>query len=266
MSKLPTPNKSLGQHFLKDKNVIAKITQDFAKECDVIVEIGPGPAVLTKELVKHNKETYVIEKDPRMLQHLSPIIKKENIYIQDALDFNWQGFIEKHNLQSKKIWLVSNLPYNVSAPLFMSFLPIPSIHFMTLMFQKEVGEKTLLRPENNNSMNSLCAISNTFFLTKLLIKVAPGAFLPPPQVDSIVISYKRLITPLVSLDQFDNYEKFIRTLFALKRKTISNVLKQAYPSEKIKELFHQVNILPTTRSETLSITKVVECFEHLIQN
>ena len=67
MNKLPQANKTLGQHFLRDQNIITKITTDFSLDCDIIVEVGPGPAVLTRNLAAHKKPFFVIEKDDRFI-------------------------------------------------------------------------------------------------------------------------------------------------------------------------------------------------------
>ena len=85
MAKHPRANKELGQHFLKDQSVIEGITQDYSQECDVIVEVGPGPAILSGELAKHDKPFYVIEMDARFIIQLAPIVKKEHIFMQNAL-------------------------------------------------------------------------------------------------------------------------------------------------------------------------------------
>jgi len=258
MSKLPRPNKELGQHFLKDKSIIEAITNDFHSECDVIIEIGPGPAILTRALSSHNKELYVIEKDTRFNDLLLECVKEENIFFEDALKFDWQTFLEEKKLQDKKIWLVSNLPYNVSAPLFMSFQKVHAIKFMSLMFQKEVGEKTYFKDNTKNQMGSLLAISNNYFKSSLLSKVLPGAFNPPPKVDSVVISYTRFESPRVGIDQFAKFEQFLRTIFRFKRKQLGSVLKGNVDS--IEDFFAKTKIKRETRAEALSLEEIYELF------
>lgn len=255
MGKLPKPNKDLGQHFLKDQNVIANITSDFEDEYDVIVEIGPGPAILTKELSLKDKPLYLIEKDTRF----EPLLKEctSHIYFEDALKFDWNEFVKQNELINKKIWLVSNLPYNISAPLFLSFQRIEQIKFMTLMFQKEVGEKTYFKQNTKNQMSSLMAISNTFFETKLLMKVLPGAFNPPPKVDSVVVSYKRVERPKIPLSEFSRFESFLRLIFKFKRKQLGSVLKA---NVDIQEFFSKTNIERTRRAESLMLDEIYELY------
>lgn len=261
MAKLPRANKDLGQHFLKDQKIINSITSDFKDECDVIVEVGPGPAILSASLASHNKPYYIIEMDQRFKDYLIKIMPEENMYFQDALDFNWKAFIEEKGLQDKKIWLVSNLPYNVSSPLFLSFIQVPQIKYMSLMFQKEVGEKTYLRQNEKNQMSSLLSLSLNYFECKLLCKVLPGAFNPPPKVDSVVVSYKRLESPEISLEAFSKYESFLRILFQFRRKQLGSVLKGYIPKDKKDEFFTNACVENTIRAEALSLDQVYALYK-----
>lgn len=255
MGKLPKANKDLGQHFLRDQKIIEGITNDHADKADIIIEIGPGPAILTQHLAKHTIDLHVIEMDMRFKEYLEKCVSGDQIYFTDALKFNWSEFIENNNLQDKKIWLVSNLPYNVSAPLFVSFLKISQIKYMTLMFQKEVGEKTYHHPTKKNQMNSLQALGQNFFESKLLLKVHPGAFAPPPKVESVVVTYERKDSPEVSLEQFDSFEGFLRTIFQFKRKQLGSVLSKKLGSKK-EQFFSNVDILSTVRAETLTMEEI----------
>ena len=231
MAKLPKANKELGQHFLKDKSVIDKIVNDYPEEYDAIVEVGPGPGALTTSLNEIGKPLYLIEMDTRFEERLQlPNVKE--IFFQDAMAFDWNAFLAKENLVGKKIWMVSNLPYNVSSQLFVQFTQVQEIVKMTLMYQKEVGEKTYLRQNTKNQNNSLLVLSQAYLDSKLLVKVSPGAFLPPPKVDSVVVSYNRKSEPLVPLAEFKNFEGFLRRLFAFKRKQIGSVFK-AWPEGKL---------------------------------
>lgn len=262
MGNLPIANKELGQHFLKDKGVIQKITTDYLDDCDVIVEIGPGPAILTQHLVGHKKDIYVIEKDKRFVEQLQNIMPIEKIYFEDAVKFNWENFITDNSLKDKKIWLVSNLPYNVSSVLFIQFLQITQIKFLTLMFQKEVGEKTYLRPHTKNQMSSLLCLSNNFFESNQLAIVKPGAFNPPPKVDSVVVSYKRINSPKIPIKQFKVFETFLRSLFQFKRKQLGSVLKSVIEGDRIKFL-SDLGIDSTCRAETLTFDQIYSIFNKI---
>src|SRR5665648_243042 len=107
--RFPMANKSFGQHFLSSPSVIIKITSPLPQGIDAIVEIGPGPAVLTPHLAKYKLPIYVIEMDERFVEILSPVVGPDHIFRQDALEFDWPHFLSEKGFKS--IWLVSNLPY-----------------------------------------------------------------------------------------------------------------------------------------------------------
>ena len=253
--KAPQADKSLGQHYLKDKSIINKILNDAPKDYDHIVEIGPGPATLTRGLSEFNKDLYLIEMDDRFVEMLNELDNIKQIFIEDALKFDWDEFTKNH---PGKIWLVSNLPYNISSQLFISFLKVSSITKMTLMYQKEVGEKTYIREHTKNQMNSLLSLSLAFTWPKLLSKVAPGAFNPPPKVDSVVVSYDMLESPKVPREDFSKFESFIRLLFSGKRKQLGRVLKSN--SELCEQLRAQGFEL-TRRAETLKFEEVIDIYK-----
>ncbi len=261
MAKLPRADKDLGQHFLKDKNIIEKITTNFEKEADVIIEIGPGPAILSLKLSLKGKPFYFIEKDERFKELLEGLTPPENQFFEDALKFDWFEFIQSRQLTNKKIWLVSNLPYNVSSALFISFLKIPQIKFMTLMFQKEVGEKTYFRESTKNQMGSLLTLSQNYFDSRKLILAHPGAFLPPPKVESVVVSYARKENPIVSIENFKSFEKFLRLCFSMKRKQLGSVLKTSIDKDKVAKIFEQSKIPATTRAEALELKDIYTLYQ-----
>lgn len=250
---LPIANKTLGQHFLRDQNVITKITEDFAEASEVIVEVGPGPAVLTTHLADLKKPLKVIEKDERMVEYLEKVIPTENINFADALEFDYSTLFP----DGEKIWLVSNLPYNVSTPLTIAFLKNPQIKWMTLMYQREVADKICpIDTREGKQMSSLMALIQTYFKVKLLIKVRPGAFQPPPKVESAVLSFERLEETALPLEEIPAFEKFLRVLYSQKRKQAGKVLKQYAQSEILKAAFIESNIPSTLRAEAFKLEDV----------
>ena len=259
MAKLPKANKELGQHFLKDKSVIEKIIADAPEQADAIVEVGPGPGALTVPLSGIGKPLYLIEMDRRFEEGLRlPNVKE--IFFQDAMNFDWSVFLDKENLRGKSVWMVSNLPYNVSSQLFARFMQVREIENMTLMYQKEVGEKTYPRQGVKNQCNSLLVLSQNYTDSKLLVKVSPGAFLPPPKVDSVVVSYRRKAEPTVGLEEFEQLESFIRRLFSFKRKQIGSVLKSWPEGQKVLELLKQEGFDTRQRSEGLDTEQALRLY------
>jgi 16S rRNA (adenine1518-N6/adenine1519-N6)-dimethyltransferase len=255
-------DKSLGQHFLSDKNVVHKITQDFAEQAKSIVEVGPGPGALTTQLALHPQKFFVIEKDRRFEDSLQELLGEENVILKDALLVNLTEELEKREL-SEDVWLVSNLPYNVGVPLLMSFVKTPPVRWMSLMFQKEVALKVLNTAQKKNSMGSLMALTQTYFDVTLLCQVPPGAFRPPPKVDSSVLSFTRKENPVFPLERLSEFEKFLRTLYQFKRKQVTKNLKTRYEVANIQSALEMSSLSSTARAETFKLSEIHALFSHL---
>lgn len=257
----PHANKDLGQHYLRDQNLIENIASDFKNKASAIIEIGPGPATLTHALSKTNLPLHVVEKDTRFKDKLLECLQESQILFADALKLDWESYLQSINLKGDcNIWLVSNLPYNISAPLFLSFTKVPQIHYMTLMFQKEVGEKICPPLNEKNTASSLNAIGSNFFKVNKMAIVPPGAFAPPPKVESIVLSFERNEAPSVALSEFDDFEEFLRNLFQCKRKQIFKVMQMTYEADIIKNALGECEIPTSVRAETLLIEQVVQLY------
>lgn len=269
MSKLELPlaNKSLGQHFLKDQTVISRICNDFAGQAEAIVEIGPGPGILTESLAARAKAEnipfFVIEKDDRFPEYLRQFISEDQITMTDALAVHLSEWFKDKGIAGKKIWLVSNLPYNISTPLLINFLQATEIKYMTLMFQKEVADKVFPFSTTKNFMGSLHALTQSYFDSALLIKVPPGAFVPAPKVDSAVLTLSRKETALVPMEEFHKLEKFLRVLFSNRRKQLGGMLKSSFPVDLIQKSFEAVNVPLTIRAEALTLDQVLELYRML---
>lgn len=256
--RFPMANKSFGQHFLSSSHVISKITSPLPEGIDAIVEIGPGPAVLTPHLASYKLPVYVIEMDERFVELLSPVVGPDHVFRQDALEFNWKEFLEGHGFKS--IWLVSNLPYNVSVPLTLSFLRIPEISHMTLMYQKEVAQK-ILPNDPRNAMGSLHALCRSQFELKHVVYAPPGAFVPPPKVDSQVLGFKRRQNPDIPLGEVDHFEKYLRLVFSQRRKQLGGILKNEWGAELTQERLEAAKLSPQVRAEALTYEDVIKLFK-----
>lgn len=246
-------NKDLGQHFLVDEGIIDQITSDHKDEADDIIEVGPGPGALTQKLSQIEKPLSLIEMDNRFKKSLTQFCPVENIHFGDAVDFD----LDSITGPEKKTWMVSNLPYNVSSILFIKFLQVPNIHYMTLMFQKEVGVKTVDIPQKKSSL--LC-LSHNYFETSVLCQVPPESFSPPPRVKSIVISYKRRESPIIPLDEFTQFQSFLRKLFQFKRKKMLGILKTAYTEIVWPPIYDKLQIDQNIRAEALEFESIRQLY------
>ncbi len=258
-TKLPFADKNLGQHFLRDQKYIRAITDDFKDEKALIVEVGPGPAILTPYLAAHEKELFVVEKDQRFYDLLKEHVKESHIVLGDALEQEFDF--------GDSIWLVSNLPYNVSVPLIIKFIQKKNIQWMTLMVQKEVGHRMIAPASSKgNDRGSLMCLIQNYFEIRLLCNVPPGAFVPPPKVDSVVLSFKRRENPRILLSDFKKFEEFCRILFSNRRKQVGKVLKSKYEKERIERAFQALDLEMTRRAETFTQEEVSSLYEEFHGN
>lgn len=259
-NSLPFADKNLGQHFLVSEKFIDLITEGPKENYNSILEIGPGPGILTHKLLEKNILYRAIEKDERFKEYL-PLDK---VIFCDALTVDLNTFIKEQFLEGP-IWLVSNLPYNISVPLIRNFLEITPIKNMTLMVQKEVALRLLgIDSKGHTEMNSLCSLVTNYFDCELLCHVPPGAFKPPPKVTSTVLTLKRKKDPIISLIDINKYESFLRGLFSHRRKQVGKVLKGIYGKERAQKAIEDANLDLTLRAETFSIDSVRLLYQLLV--
>ena len=251
---LPKVNKQLGQHYLTSQKVISQIVNTKPVNAEAILEIGPGPAIISKFLNELKLPMYFLEKDHRFIPYLEPLVENDHIFLDDALLF------DLNKLPQHDWWIVSNLPYNVGVPITLRLFQYPAAKYLTLMMQKEVTEK--FHPRTKNDMNSLHVLTKCFFNVSKVCHVSPGSFSPPPKVDSEVLYFERLKTPLVPLNEWDKLEKFLRILFAHRRKQIMGVLKGSFSADLVENILNKLNIPPQQRAHSLELGHVIQLYKN----
>lgn len=242
--------KSLGQHFLSDPSIVkkiihgAEITSD-----DVVLEVGPGPGVLTRALMASPlKKLIVIEKDTQFIENLKIISERDpdrmKVIHGDALT------IPLESLGYPSIKIVANLPYNVGTALLLNWLQEKKfLSQMTLMFQKEVVDRIAARP-SHKTYGRLSVITQLLADTKKMFDVPPHAFRPPPKVMSSVINIIPLEKPRYDVE-IEAIEKTTAMAFNQRRKMLRGSLKDLNLDWDMLEQTAQ--ILPTHRPENLTI-------------
>ncbi len=227
-------DKSLGQHFLLDMNLLHRIVREANIEpTDHVVEIGCGPGGLTRALCSVAQQVSVVEKDSRFLEAIEPLNAK--VYLTDALKFNFQTLGD--------IKIVANLPYNISSPLLVHLLSFNNIKGMVLMFQKEVAERIVAAP-NTKQYGRLSVLAQLCCHCKILFPISPQAFTPPPKVWSAVVSF----SPKKYDFNIKKLEKLTAAAFGQRRKMLRSSLKNVVTSEQLLSL----GIDPAARAESLS--------------
>ena len=265
--------KSLGQHFLNDSFIVDKII-DAAQinHNDIILEIGPGPGILTRAILeKKPKKLITIDADPRSalcLKELEDFYKEKLVTLtKDALkcDIKSLGDLVNDNSsngrsQPFKIKIIANLPYNISTVLLCNWLDnIKFVDSMVLMFQQEVGLRIIATPGSKKygrlSINtqSLCDVD-------CITAVSADSFSPPPKVESIVLKFapnQNLIEqnlPIISILQ-----KTVSHAFANRRKKIkSNLIKIFNNIDDMELALNNAGIDINQRAEDIAVSKFIK--------
>lgn len=207
--------KSLGQHFLVSGSAVEKIV-NAAKGCRGIIEIGPGPGVLTQPLCEIAERLIALELDPRMAGLLAESAPTAQVRQEDALKVDLVSLLAE--LPEPRA-IVSNMPYYITGPLLQRITEVREhIDRAVLMMQREVAAR-VIAPPGNGERGSLSVFLQTHFTIRPVAQVPAGAFLPPPKVDSTVL----LFVPKKS-EESEFYFRLVRFAFAQPRKTLANNL------------------------------------------
>jgi len=257
-----SPSKSLGQNFLKDKNILDKIVGlAELKEQDEVLEIGPGLGALTEGLAKRAGRVVAVEKDKKLIPHLSELSETYgNIELisEDSLNVDFRSLFNGSGIK-----VVSNLPYSVSTPILIRLLEQRDIFTsLVLMLQLEVGERIASGP-GSKKYGSISVLLQTYFDITLEFRVPPAAFWPKPKVYSVVLKMIPLKTPRVQISDEKLYEKVIRAAFSSRRKMLGNSLASAFPKDSVLKALESSGIDHKRRAETLSIEEFAKLTEHI---
>ena len=252
---LPRAKKHLGQHFLVDQHYIARIVAAIRPEPDdLMVEIGPGPGALTRPLLDTLQHLHVVEFDRDMVARLQAELPADRFTIHqaDALGFNFGAL-------GTDLRVVGNLPYNISSPLLFHLAEFAAgIRDMTFMLQKEVVDRMAAAP-GTPDYGRLSVMLQVRFAVAKLFTVPPGAFLPPPKVDSAIVRLVPLPADAVPYDDYRLFAEVVARAFGQRRKTLRNTLKGLAGDAD----FASLGIDPVRRGETLSVAEFAALANHL---
>ena len=216
--------KRFGQHFLHDPAVIDKIITAARLQPDQrVLEIGPGLGVLTEELLKYAAQVTVMEIDRDLIERLNRRLDPHLVVIEgDVLKLSWPEL-----LREPPYTLVANLPYNISSQILFKLLD-HRLYFtrMVLMFQREVAERLMARP-GSKDYGILSVLCQLWYDIDKVALVRPGAFNPPPKVDSLVVSFLPLAKPRVDPIDEALFKRLVKAAFTQRRKTLRNSLLAA---------------------------------------
>ena len=245
--------KALGQNFLLDLNLTAKIARAAGdlSGCDVL-EVGPGPGGLTRGLLAEGaRRVLAIEKDARCLPALEEIAAaypgRLEVINADALALDWSAHL------TPPVKVVSNLPYNVGTELLIRWLTPPAWppvwQSLTLMFQREVADRIVAAP-GSKTYGRLAILAQWRSDARIALTLPPEAFTPPPKVHSAVVHFTALPSPRFPADQAV-LERVVAKAFNQRRKMLRAALKGLVPD--IEDRILAAGLKPTDRAEQISI-------------
>ena len=255
-------NKSLGQNFLIDDNVIEKIIEgsNVCKD-DLIIEIGPGLGTLTEVLLEKAHKVISIELDKKMIKILEDRFKLYNnfeLLHNDVLKVNLNEIIQKEKKDSniKNVKIVANLPYYITTPIIMKLLEEQlDLNSITVMVQKEVADRLIETPGGKNT--GAITYSVFYYATsESILEVSNTSFIPEPDVASEVIKLDIRKTPPVNVKDKNVMFRIIKCAFMQRRKTLLNSLTNTKvflnKDEGIK-ILNKLNLSENIRPEKLSL-------------
>ncbi|WP_086429500.1 16S rRNA (adenine(1518)-N(6)/adenine(1519)-N(6))-dimethyltransferase RsmA [Staphylococcus cornubiensis] len=264
--------KSLGQNFLIDVNIINRIIDASGIDHTTgVIEIGPGMGSLTEQLAKNAQHVLAFEIDQRLIPVLDDTLSPyDNVTVinEDILKANVAEAIQQHLSHCEKIMVVANLPYYITTPILLTLLEQDlNIDGYVVMMQKEVGER-LNAQVGTKAYGSLSIVAQYYTETSRVLTVPKTVFMPPPNVDSIVVKLMKRESPIVDVDNPNAFFKMTKGAFSQRRKTIYNNYQNLFENgkeqkETIMQWLERADIDPKRRGETLSIQEYARLYAEL---
>lgn len=261
-----TANKSLGQNFLINDDVIEKTidSANISKE-DLVIEIGPGLGTLTSRLIEKAKKVIAIELDNRMISILNDrfsLYDNFEIINKDVLKVDLQQLIQKEKQENNidNVKIVANLPYYITTPIIMKLLEDRlDIESITVMVQKEVAKR--LTANLGEKLAGAITYSVQYYCqTQEIVEVSNDSFIPAPEVDSEVIKLLLRKEPIVEVKDEKLFFKVIKSSFMQRRKTLLNGISNSglIEKEKLKEILEKLQISENVRGENLTLEQFAQ--------
>lgn len=246
------PKKALGQHFLNDLGVAAKITATLDDYVGMpVLEVGPGMGVLTRPLLEKGHDVKVVEIDTESVAYLQrefPALRDGRIIEGDFLKMDLADIFP-----GQKFCVIGNYPYNISSQIFFKVLDYKDlIPCCSGMLQREVAER-IAAPEGSKTRGILSVLLQAWYDIDYLFTVSEHVFNPPPKVKSGVLIMRRNGVTNLGCDA-DLFRKVVKTTFGQRRKTIRNSVKSLLPQGVI----NFDSELLAMRPEQLSVAQFIE--------
>lgn len=252
---------SLGQNFLKDKNVLAKIIDSVPVEKDdLVIEIGPGQGALTKFLKLYKANLLCFEVDTRVERYLKEYLDdKTKVIYKDFMEVDIKEEIK--DIKYNKSYVISNLPYYITTAIIEKIIGSGlDVEAMVLMVQNEVADRLSSKP-NSKDYGAITVSLNYKYNVEKLFFVSRKSFDPVPNVDSAVIKLSKKDN-VIKADNEKLFNTIVRDAFMMKRKNIRNNLKK-YNLDVISSVLSNYGLDLTCRAENIPVTCFIDIANEL---
>ena len=248
------PKKSLGQHWLKDREILARIAEAASiTTSDTVLEIGPGLGTLTSELLRRAEKVIAVELDGALAEKLPGQFPGKTLEVinEDILEFDL-------NILPKQYIVVANVPYYITSKIIKKLLTSDNKPKTTvLLIQKEVAQRLAAKPGNM----SILSISAQIYGEVELDQMVPAHyFTPPPKVDSQVVVIRTRSEPLIAPKDEKQFFKVVKAGFSSKRKKLRSSLSAGLniTKQETEDILKKVGINPDDRAEALAIQQWID--------
>ena len=241
--------KNLGQHFLKDQNIVDKLVRHInPSKHDEVVEIGPGNGVMTKSIINRVKKMILIEKDCDLIDDLKREFheyENSSILNIDVLNYNLDSL-------SHSVRVIGNLPYNISTEIIFKMCNCNKIIDMHFMLQKEVVDRIVAEPDSK-VYGRLSIMAQAYFKVKKLFDISENVFSPKPKVKSSFVRFYARQYPFFNKIHENIFHDIVKSAFEGRRKMIKTSLKSYLSAND----FSVMNLKPNLRAENLTVNDYI---------
>jgi 16S rRNA (adenine1518-N6/adenine1519-N6)-dimethyltransferase len=253
-------SRRLGQHFLTDRRALARIVDALALTgAETVVEIGPGRGALTELLLPRASRVIAIELDASLVAHLRTRFPDLEIIHADVRDVALAGAAG-----SARFVLAGNIPYYITTPILFHALEPPMASRAVFLVQKEVAERVVAEP-GSKIYGALSVNVQAVATPRLIARVPPAAFSPPPKVDSAILLLEPRPDPLIAPAEQQAFSEMVIAAFGLRRKQMRRVIRTLaeLPPDAAEHILSAAGIDPESRPETLTPQAFVSLFRRM---